>query len=279
VSGLREGTQQRMERAARPWIEPFARLGLAARGAVYGVVGILAIRIAFERFEESDRKGALEAVARQPLGKVLLVAICAGFAGYALWRFTQAVLDTEDHGADAAGLVRRVGDLGASLLYGAFCLGGIRFLMGAGGHVGGDAEQQQTWTARVLSEPLGRWLVVAIGLIVITVGIVSGYSGLTGKYRTWLKNHEIDPKTNRWIDEVAVTGFLGRMASFGLVGIFLVKAAIDFDARESAGLDGALKRLGTNSWGDLLIVLVGIGLFAYGGLSFVESRYRRVLGS
>jgi hypothetical protein len=67
------------------------------------------------------------------------------------------------------------------------------------------------------------------------------------------------------------------MAGFALVGFFLIKAAIDYDARESAGLDGALKRLGASSWGDLLIVLVGIGLFAYGVYSCVEARYRRVL--
>ena len=274
--GGEEDIQERLERAARPWVEPLARLGLAARGIVYAVVGILAIRIALEQYEEADRKGALEAVGRQPLGEVLLIVICIGFVGYALWRFTQALLDTEDDGADAKGLGKRAGYLARGLLYSAFCVSTVRFLMGTG-EVSGGAQQQQNWTARLLEKPFGQFLVVVVGLVVIAVGLYSGYRGITGKYRKRWKNYEIGSITNKWVDKVAVTGLLGRMASFVLVGIFLIKAAIDFNASESAGLDGALKRLGETGWGDFLIVLVGVGLLAYGVLSCVESRYRRVL--
>lgn len=271
-----DDTQDRIERAARPWVEPLARWGLAARGVVYAVVGILAIRIALERFEEADRKGAFEAVGRQPLGEVLLVVICVGFAGYALWRFTQAALDTEDDGTDAHGLVKRVGYLARGLLYSAFCVSTVQFLVGAG-DPGGGAQQQQNWTARVLDKPLGQSLVVAVGLVVIAVGLHAGYRGITKSYRKRLKNYEIGSTTNKWLDAVAVTGLLGRMASFALVGVFLIKAAINFNPSESAGLDGALKRLGESGWGDFVIVLVSVGLFAYGVYSCIESRYRRVV--
>ena len=259
-----------------PGWNPSHGWGWLRRGLVYAVVGVLAIRIALERSEEADRKGALEAVGRQPFGKVLLAAICVGFAGYALWRFTQAALDTEDDGGDAHGLAKRAGYLGRGLLYSVFCVTTVRFVMGTG-EAGGGAEQQQSWTARVLDERFGQFFVVAIGLVVIGTGLYSGYRGVTRRYRKRLKNHEIDATTNKWVDEVAVTGLLGRMASFSLVGIFLVKAAVDFDASESAGLDGALKRLGESALGDFVIVLVGVGLIAYGVYSCVESRYRRVL--
>ena len=271
-----EDSQERIEQAAQPWVEPLARLGLAARGLVYGVVGILAVRIALEQPDEADRRGALEAVKRQPFGEALLVVIAVGFGGYALWRFLQALIDTEDEGGDAKGLAKRAGYLARALLYSAFCVSTVRFLMGSGAPSGG-AQQQQDWTGRLLEQPFGQFLVVAVGLLVVGAGLYSGYRGVTGKYRKRLKTHEIGRTTNKWVDGVAVTGLLGRMAAFVLVGFFLIKSAIDYDPRESAGLDGALKRLGESSWGDLLIVLVGIGLFAYGLYSCVEARYRRVL--
>jgi hypothetical protein len=218
----------------------------------------------------------LEAVGRQPFGEVLLVVIAVGFAGYALWRFLQALLDTEEDGTDAKGLGKRVGYLARGVLYTAFCVSTVRFLTGSGSPSGG-AQQQQDWTGQLLDKPFGQFLVVAVGLAVIGAGLYSGYRGVKGKYRKRLKSAEMSMTTNKWVDQVAVTGLLGRMAAFALVGFFLIKAAIDFDARESAGLDGALKRLGEASWGDFLIVLVGIGLFAYGVYSCVEARYRRVL--
>jgi len=237
---------------------------------------VLAVRVALEKPDEADRKGALEAVARQPLGEGLLVVIAVGFAGYALWRYLQAALDTEDDGNDAKGIAKRVGYLARALLYSAFCVSTVRFLMGSG-EPGGGARQQQDWTGRLLEKPFGQFLVVAVGLAVIGAGLYSGYRGVAGKYRKRLKTGEMGVTTDTWVDGVAVTGLLGRMAAFALVGFFLVKAAVDYDARESAGLDGALKRLGGSSWGDLLIVLVAIGLFAYGVYSCVEARYRRVL--
>jgi hypothetical protein len=269
-------TPERIERAAQPWVEPLARLGLAARGVVYAVVGVLAIRIALERFEEADRKGALEAVGRQPFGGFLLVVIAVGFAGYALWRFIQTLLDTEHDGTDLKGLAKRLGYLARAGLYSAFCVSTVRFILGTG-EASGGARQQQNWTARLLDKPFGQTLVVVVGLVVIAAGLYSGYRGITGKYRKRLKNYEIGAITDKWVDKVAVVGLMGRMAAFALVGIFLIKSAIDFNASESAGLDGALKRLGLSPWGDVVIVVVGVGLFAYGIYSCVEARYRRVL--
>jgi hypothetical protein len=276
--GVKAGSvdaQERIERAAH-WVEPLARLGLAARGVVYAVVGVLAVRIALEHSDEADRKGALEAVGRQPFGRFLLVIMAVGFAGYALWRLVQAALDTEDEGAGAKGVVKRTGHLARALIYGGFCVSTVRFLTGSGEAAGG-AQQQQSWTARLLNEPFGQFLVIVIGLGVIATGLYSGYQGISGKYRKRLKNHEIGSTTNKGVDQVAVAGLLGRMAAMMLVGIFLIKSAIDFDPSKSAGLDGALRRLGQSAWGDVVIVLVGVGLFAYGVYSCVEARYRRVL--
>jgi hypothetical protein len=151
-----------------------------------------------------------------------------------------------------------------------------RFLVGTG-EAGGGARQQQHWTAVLLNQPFGRALVVAAGVGVLCTGLHAGYRAVSGRFRKRLKNQEIDPSVDRWVDRVAAVGLVGRMAAFALVGIFLVKSAVELDAAESAGLDGALKRLGQSTWGDLVIVAVGVGLVAFGLYSCIEARYRRVL--
>ena len=62
----------------------------------------------------------------------------------------------------------------------------------------------------------------------------------------------------------------------GLVGFFMVRAALEYNAAEATGLDGALRRLATNTWGLVLVVVVGLGFVAY-GLFCVSTFTRRRL--
>ncbi len=96
-------------RAGRsPWVERLGRLGLVAKGVLYAVVGILAIKVALGGREESpDREGALQTIAQQPFGKGLLVLLAVGLAGYALWQLARGLLDREGEGEDPKGLAKR----------------------------------------------------------------------------------------------------------------------------------------------------------------------------
>ncbi|HUP33052.1 MAG TPA: DUF1206 domain-containing protein, partial [Gaiellaceae bacterium] len=106
-----------LRRAGRGrWVELAGRAGLAAKGVIYLVVGLIAIKIPLGLGgQPADREGALQSVARQPLGRVLLLVLAAGLAGYAVWRLAQAVLDRDGEGNGAAGLARRAGHLGKGL--------------------------------------------------------------------------------------------------------------------------------------------------------------------
>ncbi len=75
---------------------------------------------------------------------------------------------------------------------------------------------------------------------------------------------------------VGVVGHLARFVVFGLIGVFLVRAAWEFDAKEARGLDGALLEVAQAPYGGLLLGGVAIGLFAYALYCFVEARYRKI---
>src|SRR5436190_24012967 len=75
-----------------------ARPGLIARGVVYAVIGVLAIKVAVGSAGKApNQQGALKTVAQQPFGKVLLIALAVGLAGYAGWRLIRAATG---HGAE-----------------------------------------------------------------------------------------------------------------------------------------------------------------------------------
>ena len=264
------------DRAAHnPWIEGLARAGLVARWMLYAVVGVLALQVASGRTSEhADKRGALAAVARQPLGKVLLVAVAVGFAGYALWRLLSAFLDTEGDGSDAKGWAKRAGDLGRGLLYAGFFVTTVRIITGSSGD---DQSREADLTAKVLRAPWGRAAVVLVGLGIIGAGLYNGYRALSRKYRKNLRIAQMSATTRRWVTGIATVGMAARMVVFLLIGAFLIRAAANYDPNEAVGVDGALKRLADRPYGPWLLAVVAVGLFTFGLYSFVEARYRRVM--
>src|ERR1700727_567490 len=89
------------ERAIRSSeFEWLARAGFAARATIYLIIGILALGLATGPGGwGAHTRGAVETIARQPLGGVLLALVAVALAGYALWRLSRALLG---HGSEGS---------------------------------------------------------------------------------------------------------------------------------------------------------------------------------
>ncbi len=262
--------------ASRDWFKRLARFGMVARGFLYVVVAVLALRIATGDFDErADKQGAMQVIVRQPLGKVLISCLAVGFAGYALWRFVEAVLGPPGEKDSRKAAFKRLGYVARGLLYTGLCASAARLLVGA--DEGAEQENVTTdWTARVLGWPGGRLLVAAVGLVVVGAGLYIGWRGVKQKFAKRLKGYEMDPKERRWILRLGTVGNIARMVVFVVIGALLMVAAAQADAHQAVGIDGALRRLAVRDYGPVLLSVVALGLGAYGLFSFAEARYRRL---
>jgi hypothetical protein len=256
------------------WIERLGRVGLVAKGLSYGLVGVLAVLVAVGAGgAATDRQGALRLVAKESYGTGILVALGLGFGAYAAWRFAQAVTNRDDEGDDFEGWAKRSGALAKGVLYTLLSLLAFSLVTGPRGESRNEPEQ----TARVFDLPFGRWLVLAIGLGLIGYGLVNGYRSITGAFRKDLKTgqmarEDVGPLVN-------VAGFVGhaaRMVLFSMVGIFLVRAAWQYDPKEAIGIDGALAKLAHQPYGPVWLGAAAAGLFAYGVFSTLQARYRDI---
>jgi formate-dependent nitrite reductase membrane component NrfD len=266
VSTLREA-------AHSTWVEGAGRAGLVAKGVSFVLVAILAIQVAAGAGgQPADRQGALDAVADEPLGWLPLLFLAVGFAGYGLWRFAQALFDRDREGSDVTGLGKRASDFAKGVLY--VGLAAVSVSLVAGGDAGGSEEE--TATSRVLDLPLGRWIVGGVGLAIVGAGAWNGYRAVTGKFRDDLKTRRMSKAEDRWYTAIGVLGHLARAVVFALVGIFLLRAAYQYDPDEAIGLDGALAKLAGEAFGPFLLGAVAFGLLAYGLFCFVQARYREV---
>jgi hypothetical protein len=247
---VREAKQK--GRSGSGWYAWLARTGLLAKGASFAIVGALAIKLALgDGGEATSREGALHALAQESFGKIVLTLLALGFAAYALWRLVEAIAAP---GEDAKKWAKRAGSLGRAAIY--------------------NARARET-AGQILSWPAGTWLVGLAGAIVIGVGLWNAYRGLTRKFaERWRSG--MGSTAHRWACRIGVAGHLARGVVFTLIGVFVIRAAIQYDPSEAIGLDGALQKLAAADYGPYLLGLTAAGLIAYGVYCLVDARYRDV---
>lgn len=256
----------------REWPALVARIGIVARGAIHLLVGWLAIRLAMgDLGEQADHRGALDALARQPLGTWLLAAMGVGFLAYAGWRALEAVIDTEDKG-----VLQRIGQALRALLYVGLAATAFRMAFGStGGEEAGSGSQEVT--AGVLGMTGGRWIVAAGGVAVVATGLWNGWRAVSQSFTKRIKEAEMSATGRTWTIRAGVAGHAARMVAYLIVGWFLLRAAWRFDAQEPIGLDASLHAVAQRSYGTVLLLLVGAGVILFGLYQLMLARYREVL--
>src|SRR5215217_6325232 len=255
---------------SRPF-EWMARAGLVARGVIYGIIGLLAIKLALgDGGKTTNQNGALHTIASQPFGKTLLILMAIGLAGYASWRLLRAAIG---HGPEASDDTKeRIAGFASGIAYASLCVTAISILIGSGGGSGSPDEA----TGGVLDWPGGPVLVAIAGLIMIGVGLDQGYRGIRRKFLEKSKTEQMSERVEGSFTALGVFGHLSRMVVFVLVGYFLVRAALDHNPDKAVSLDGALTAVGQASYGPFLLGVVAAGLIGFAAYSVADSRYRRV---
>ena len=214
----------------------------------------------------------MHAIARQSFGTVLLSVVAIGLAAYTMLRVTQAIIGrTPEAGRHSA--LDRVGAAGSAVAYGTFCGLAIAILAGSAGNSGG---KPQTATADVFGWPAGRVLVTIGGLVFIGVAAYQAHLALSRRFLKDSKTMYMSQPTLRDFTVLGVVGLLARTVTFGLIGIFLVKAAIEYDPSEAVGVDGALQRITTHAYGTVVLAVVAAGLVAFGLYSIADARFRKI---
>jgi hypothetical protein len=261
----------------RGWYAVLARTGLVAKGLSFGLVGVLAFDLAIGNGgKATSRQGALSQLAHHSFGKVVLVAMALGFAAYAIWRFVQAFAEEADRdGGELKAWAKRSGYIGRGLIYTGLTFSTVKIALGSGGQQSQNQKAHHS-TAVVLSWPAGTWIVGAAGVAIAGVGVWNLYRGLSRKFEDKWRLGSASPAWRRWGGRAGVAGHIARFVVFGLIGIFITKAAIDYNPNDAIGLDGALQKLAHASYGPWLLGLTAVGLVAYGVYCLVDARLRDV---
>ena len=144
--------------------------------------------------------------------------------------------------------------------------------LATGGGSGGDGGRKEEWTAWVLSQPWGRWIVIAIGLVTIGAGIYYGYKGVSERY----KKRQMRTEWSERLSPVAKFGLVAHGVVIVIIGCFFVWAGWTNDPSEAGGMGQAFETVRTAMFGRVLLGVLALGMVAFAVYCLIEARYRIV---
>jgi hypothetical protein len=249
-------------------LELLARIGLAARGITYLLMGWLAVLVATGGHEQIDQRGVLTTVLAKPLGAILVLLMAAGFVAYAAWRFTEAAV-----GVTGAGnrFGPRLQSFARGIIYLFLSVTAIALLHGA--RVS-QSKQESDLARTVMNQTGGKWLVAIVGVIIAGVGLAMILEGFKTQF---LKRFsDVAPRMHRAVAALGRVGTIARGVVFTAVGVLTVSAAWSTNSIKAGGINEALRTLLHQPFGRTLVLFLGVGLMVFGLYGLAESAWQRV---
>lgn len=260
--------------ASSRYVEILARTGLAARGVLYVIIGWLAIQVAFgDTGRQADRTGALRAIASKPFGAAVLWLLVVGFIGMTLWGLSEAAIGGP--GTDGRKVSTRLAALARAIFYGVAAFSIMKYALGLGAPASGD-KQSRDLTAKAMSQPGGKIIVIVAGLALIGAGGYLAYSSARKKFLDGLQLDQMSLRVRQGVEKLGQIGGIARGTVAAAAGIFLIVAAAQANPHDAKGVDSTLRALAHTPLGPWLLVVVAAGLLIFGAFSFCEARWQRL---
>ncbi|WP_258803003.1 DUF1206 domain-containing protein [Pseudarthrobacter sp. NS4] len=252
-------------------LDVLARAGFAVMALLHVIVGFIAVAVAFGQPGEAEPTGAIEQLAANPWGPFVMWTCVAACGGLSLWQASEATLRMR--GRPRKERVAKLISSGfLAIAYGSVGLSFAGFAVGLRGDSG---DSTRDFSASLMANPLGLWLLVALGLTIVGIGIYFVVKGVRRNFKEELFHFD-GTRRGRIIDTLGVTGHVAKGIALNLTGLLFVIAAAKHSPEESTGLDGSLKALRDHPFGPYLLVAIGAGFIAYGIFALIRSRFGRM---
>lgn len=250
-------------------LDNLVRVGFVAYGVVHLLIGWLALQVAFgERGKTASGTGAMHTLAKQPLGEVLVWLVALGLFVLVIWRLVEAWQGEKDeHGDVKRG--KQAAEVLKAILYAALGWSALQVAIGSGG----SGSNTDGMTAKLMGMPAGPVIVGLVGLGIIGYGGFYCYRGLTDKFMENLDVRGSTGDTGTAFRMIGKVGHIAKGVAIGVVGALFVYAAFTHDPKKSGGLDQALQRVADAPFGQVLLVVIAIGIACYGVYCFARARY------
>ena len=271
VSNASDQTEQKARKVNdNPWFERGVRVGLIGYGIVHLLIGWLALQLAFgDRSGSPDQQGALQQIAQESYGDALLWTIGIGLLFMAVWQVFEALWGHTSRD-EPKRTIKRVGSAGKVVIYAIVGISSIKFAMEA---QSGGKSSTDSMTADLMKQTAGQWLVAAVGIVIIVVGVMQVKRGVTKSFTKDLRGDATSGTSGTAVEKFGQVGYISKGIAVGVVGFLFVWAAWDHDPKKAGGLDTALRKILDQPFGPVLLAAIALGIIAFGLYCFAWAKY------
>jgi hypothetical protein len=240
------------------------RLGYAARGVVYLLLGYLALSTAGKA--KDGQSAVFDLIQDVPMGTALLYLVAVGLLAYAAFKLIDAATDIENHGDDAKGKAKRIGSASSAVAHIVLAYTAYQFATGYKQRAAQGGGGSQDTASSLLTWDMGPLLLGLIGVGFLIGAAMQAKSAYTAGFMK-----HIGGGAPRYVEPIGRAGHAARAVVFALIGWSLLKAAWFSQSSEVKGLGEAVVALSDNG---VIYPLVAIGLILFGVFSLITARYR-----
>jgi hypothetical protein len=268
---------RRAERTARQAadsgpVKTLGRVGLIAYGVVHLLVAYLAVRVALGGGGTADKTGALQTIAGQPAGRILLWVLTAGLVALTVWQLAEAGWGHGYRRPQRKRTLHRLVSLGEAGVAGALAVSSFKVASGKGGK---SKSEKTAFVDKVFDWPAGELLVAVVGLGIVAIAIYLVHRGMTRGFVDDLDLAGAEPHARDAAIRFGQVGWTALGVAYGVIGLLITYSAISYDPKKATGMDTALKTLAGQPYGTALLLLVAAGLACFGVYCLFDARYRR----
>lgn len=238
------------------------RVGYAARGVVYVLLGYLALSSTGNI--SAGPQASLNYLQDVPLGSTVLYLAAAGLLAYAMYKLIAALGDLERKGSDAKGIAQRIGYGASAVAHIVMSWSAFEFANGNKQSARGDSSGEAAST--LLTWDMGGLVLGVIGLGFLGAAVFQGRSAITASFMRSVGAGA--PPSVCWIGRI---GHAARAIVFLVISWSLIQSAWFGEGEQVKGLGTALVSLGEKS---ALQTVVALGLLMFGVFSLVVARFR-----
>ncbi|WP_018296638.1 DUF1206 domain-containing protein [Corynebacterium lubricantis] len=236
----------------------FVRVGLIVFGLVYGLLGVLVLQIAWninDGYHDASFVSVLSEVENLPFGNLILIVAATGLFVIAVWQLIECLLGYT-HLGGIRRFNRRIASAGRALIYSSVAV--LALFMGL--NIQGPFGESNVGgvLARLLESTAGRWIVLVIGCVAISIGI-----GQVGRGLGRIFVDEMLGKVPRWVVALGMIGYGMLGLSLTLIGALVAWSAISALPRYAGTMDTAIHFLVGLPLGSILGTIVAAGFICF----------------
>ena len=242
------------------------RLGFAARGLVYTLIGYLFLTGGSQA--ATDGPSSAFAWIQEVKGGTLILFLCAfGLFGYALYRLASPALDIENYGSNKTGIGHRIGHGASGLAHLALAYTAFQFANGEKQSASGRSSAQEA-AGTLLSVDFGPFLLGLVGLGFFIGAAAQAKKAVTGSFL-----RRVSGRAPTFVKPLGHAGYAARAIVFLVIGWSIVKTGYFSDGSQVKSIGAAVSSMQGEG---PFFTIVSLGLLLFGVFSLFLARYRIV---